>query len=96
MNRRVDIGDLQQNLAEYMESAKRGQTIEIFDGATLIARIEPASFGTDETFRKELETGEDGVTVRRATGSIRDFVFPPPLKTSVDIVDLLLEERGDR
>jgi len=83
MNRKVDVRDLQQNLAEYLQTAKNGQTIEIFDGETRVANIEPPE--------------EDGLRIRRAEiGDPHDVALPQPLKTSVDIVDLLREERGDR
>jgi antitoxin (DNA-binding transcriptional repressor) of toxin-antitoxin stability system len=83
MKKRVKISELKAHLSEYLRHVRRGLTVEVFDRETLIAEIVP------------VET-RNGLEVRPATGSMRDFVPPPPLKTKVDVVALLREDRDSR
>jgi len=83
MKKRVKIFELKNHLSKYLRHVRRGHTVEVLDRDTLIAEIVP------------VET-KNGLQVRRATGSMRDFVPPPPLKTKVDVIALLREDRDSR
>lgn len=85
MTRRVDVAELGVNLAEYLRTAQSGETIQIFDGEQQVASIVPAGTYVDTTFIR-----------RAAPGRAADVPLPPPLQLSVDILDLLREEKGDR
>jgi prevent-host-death family protein len=83
MKKRVKISELKNHLSKYLRHVRRGHTVEVLDRDTLIAEIVP------------VET-KNGLQVRRATGSMRDFVPPPPLNTKVDVIALLREDRDSR
>ena len=83
MKKRVKISELKNNLSKYLRHVRRGHTVEILDRDTLIAEIVPVEM-------------KNGLRVRRATGSMRDFVPPPPLKMKIDVVKLLREDRDAR
>ena len=83
MNRRIDLRELQTKLMETLLAAKRGEMIDIYDGDTPLATLEPSD--------------PDAMRWRRADpGRPQDVPLPPPLKTSVDIVKLLREDRDTR
>lgn len=82
--RQVGIAELKARLSEYLRAVRRGETISVLDRETPIARIVPATERTT-------------LYVRRPAASAPALNRVPlpgkPLKLSVDIVDLLLEER---
>jgi hypothetical protein len=83
MNRRIDVKDLQGKLMETLLAAKSGEMIDIYDGDTPLATLEPSD---PDAFRWS----------RADPGRPQDVPLPPPLKTSVDIVKLLREDRDSR
>ena len=83
MNRKIDVRELQTKLMETLLAAKSGETIDIYDGDTPLATLEPSD---PDAFRWH----------RADPGDPRDVPLPPPLKTSVDIVKLLREDRDAR
>jgi prevent-host-death family protein len=79
----VRIAELKAHLSEYLRAVRGGQTIQVLDRETAIAHIVPI---------RERATLE----IRRpALGSPAPnrVPLPRPLKTRIDVVDLLLEER---
>ena len=86
MTKTVELADFQEHLAEHLEDVKVGVTIRIVDGGTTVAEIHPP---------KEEWIWENGLRVRPGKGSMRDVKLPPPIKTKRDIVEYLLEERGE-
>jgi antitoxin (DNA-binding transcriptional repressor) of toxin-antitoxin stability system len=85
MNRRIDVRELEKKTAlmDALYSAKDGEMIDIYDGDTPLATLQPSD--------------PDAVRWHRANpGRPQDVPLPPPLKTSVDIVDLLREDRDTR
>jgi prevent-host-death family protein len=83
----VGIAELKSRLSEHLRTVRRGGVVTVMDRHTPIARIVP--------YREE----PPPLVIRRpAPGSGRpcDVPLPPPLKTKVDIVKLLLEDRGKR
>jgi antitoxin (DNA-binding transcriptional repressor) of toxin-antitoxin stability system len=87
MNRKVRIGELKAKLSEHLRYVKRGGTITVLDRDQPIAKITP-----------HRPTTEKLVVVQPAAGKIpwNRIPLPPPLKTDIDIVELLLEDRYSR
>ncbi len=84
MKKRVKISELKNHLSAYLRHVRRGNSVEVLDRDTVVARIVPA------------EEVAPGLVVRRARGKMRDFVPPPPLDPPVDVVELLREDRDAR
>lgn len=82
----VRIAELKSRLSEYLRAVRRGRTITVLDRDTPIARIVPC------------ESEANGMSVRHAAGktAFGRIALPKPLRTEVDVVALLLEERGER
>jgi prevent-host-death family protein len=83
----VRIAELKSHLSEHLRAVRRGEVVTVMDRDTPIARIVP------------YESEASRLIIRRpAPGTLRpcDVPLPPPLQTKVDIVELLLEERGER
>jgi prevent-host-death family protein len=83
----VRIAELKSRLSEHLRAVRRGEVVTVMDRDTPIARIVP------------YEQEAPPLVIRRpAPGGPRlaDVPLPPPLQTKVDIVELLLEERGER
>lgn len=83
---KVGIADLKANLSRHLKTVRRGETITVFDRETPIARIVP------------IETTTNGLVIHppKKPGRLSDVKLPPPAGMKTDIVDLLLEERGQR
>jgi prevent-host-death family protein len=81
--KRIRIADLKARLSEHLRSVRGGEVITVLDRETPIARIVPH------------REAEPPLTVRsrRPGATLRALRLPPPLKTNVDAVDLLLEDR---
>ena len=82
----VGIAELKSRLSEHLRTVRRGGVVTVMDRHTPIARIVP------------YEEGPPLVIRRPAPGGPRlgEVPLPPPLETKVDIVELLLEDRGRR
>jgi prevent-host-death family protein len=83
----VKIAELKARLSEYLRIVRGGDVLTVLDRETPIARIVPYSAGV-------------GLTVRHPSPgapALHKVRLPPPLRTGIDIVALLLEERqGNR
>jgi len=86
MTKTVELADFQEHVAEHLEQVQVGVTIRVVDGLRTLAEICPP---------KEKWVWQNGVRVRPGKGNMRDVKLPPPLKTKRDIVEYLLEERGE-
>jgi prevent-host-death family protein len=82
---RVRIAELKDNLSRYLRAAEQGASYEVTDRDRPIARIVPVG----ERPRLEIRPS------KRPFAEIRDRTYPRVLLKR-DIVELLLEERGDR
>ena len=82
----VRIADLKSRLSEYLRAVRRGMAITVLDRDTPIARIVP------------YEPEANGLIIRRAAGktAFGRIALPRPFRTDIDVVQLLLEERGER
>jgi len=80
----VKIAELKARLREYLRRVRRGHSLTVLDRETPIARIVP--YVPDDAT----------LGIRRpppGIGKLHQVPLPAPLKTAVDIVDLLMEER---
>jgi prevent-host-death family protein len=84
---RVGIADLKARLSEHLRKVRQGETVTVLDRQTPIARIVP-------------ESGGQGLLHIRcpAAGSPAPskVPLPPAPRVEIDVVDLLLEDRGKR
>ena len=81
--KQVRVAELKAHLSEYLRAVRGGQTIAVLDRDTPIAQIVPIK----ERTALKIRTPPPG------TPPLNRVALPKPLKTRIDIVDLLLEER---
>jgi prevent-host-death family protein len=80
----VRVAELKAKLSAYLRRVRRGHSVTVLDRDTPIARIVP--YAPDATM----------LSIRRpppGIGKLSALRLPPPLRTDVDIVELLMEER---
>jgi prevent-host-death family protein len=80
----VKVAELKARLSEYLRRVRRGHPVTVLDRDTPIARIVP------------YDRDAAALTIRRpaaGAGKPSQVRLPPRLKTDVDIVALLMEER---
>lgn len=83
----VGIADLKARLSEHLRKVRQGETLTVLDRQTPIARIVPES------------TGRGLLRIRKpAAGAPPPSKVPLPVapNVEVDVVELLLEDRGKR
>ncbi len=81
--KQVRIAELKARLSEYLRTVRRGETIAVLDRDTPIAEIVP--------FRQRPQ-----LRIRRPAPDappLNRVRLPKPLKSNVDVAQLLLEER---
>jgi prevent-host-death family protein len=84
----VGIADLKARLSEYVRGVRSGASWTVMDRETPVARLVPYSpSGEPLQIRKPV----------RRSPSLQSVPLPPPLKSKIDVVVVLLEERqGER
>ena len=80
----VRIADLKARLSEHLRAVRRGRTLTVLDRDRPIARIVPY-----DGERRLLSIRSP----RPGTPPLSRLKLPPPLRTRIDIVQLLAEER---
>jgi len=83
----VGIAELRARLSEYLRSVRRGHPVTILDRSTPVARIVPIREAGGELAIRQ---------PARGTPPPSRVPLPPPLRLSIDAVELLLEERRGR
>jgi antitoxin (DNA-binding transcriptional repressor) of toxin-antitoxin stability system len=81
---RVRIADLKARLSEHLRAVRRGRTLTILDRDRAIARIVPYE-GDAPPLRVR--------SPRPGAPALGRVSLPPPLRSKVDILALLAEER---
>jgi len=81
--KQVRIAELKARLSEYLRLVRRGESIAVLDRETLIAQIVPVGDRSALRVRKP------------APGSpaLNRVPLPKPAKLTIDVAQLLLEER---
>lgn len=83
--KQVGVADLKNNLSRYLRSVEAGEELEVTDHERPIARLIPIETKTRLEVRPPLKPFSE----------IKDKVYPPT-NSSVDYVELLLEDRRRR
>jgi antitoxin (DNA-binding transcriptional repressor) of toxin-antitoxin stability system len=88
VTKEITVADLKEHLDERLEEVRNGTTLRILEGDRAVMQIEPARNAKHEPLN----------FINRADRSQRlgDFKFPPMDPIDVDVVELLLELRGNR
>jgi prevent-host-death family protein len=81
--KQVRIAELKARLSEYLRAVRRGETIAVLDRETPVAQIVPVRDRDRLRIRKPVP----------GTPPPNRVPLPKPLKTNIDVVQLLLEER---
>ncbi len=81
--KQVRIAELKARLSEYLRVVRRGETIAVLDRETPVAQIVPVRDRSALRVRKPAP----------GTPAPNRVPLPKPAKVSVDVVQLLLEER---
>ncbi|PYR02706.1 MAG: hypothetical protein DMG00_28270 [Acidobacteria bacterium] len=81
--REVRIAELKARLSEYLRAVRRGETIAVLDRETPVAQIVPVRDRTALRIRKPAP----------GTPPPNRVPLPKRLKSTIDVVQLLLEER---
>ncbi len=81
--RQVRIAELKAKLSEYLRAVRGGETIAVLDRETPVAQIVPVRAPSALRVRKPAP----------GTPPPNRVPLPKPAKLSIDIVQLLLEER---
>jgi prevent-host-death family protein len=79
----VRIAELKTHLSEYLRAVRGGQTVVVLDRETPVAEIVPIRVHPKLQVRKRTPGAPPPNRVP----------LPKPLKTNIDIVELLMEER---
>ena len=79
----VKIAKFKAHLSHYLRGVRQGRVLMVMDRETPVAMVTPV----------EGDKKEEPLITRKATKKWSDIKLPPPLKTKVDIVKLLLEDR---
>jgi len=85
--RTVTIADLKNNLSRYLREVRRGEDITVLSRDVPVARLIPVE-GTGNPLATHAPDP--------AGARLHDVPLPPPLAIDIDIVELLLDERGER
>ena len=79
----VRIAELKSHLSEYLRAVRGGQTIAVLDRETPLAHIVPII----DKARLKIRKPQSG------SPPVNRVPLPRPLKITLDVVELLLEER---
>jgi prevent-host-death family protein len=93
--KRVSVTDLKNKLSQYLRLVKKGETVEIHERNVPIARIEAVRPTKDwhDTYLEDLE--RRGIVRPPQEPPDPDFLKNrPPTPCSVDVVKILIEQRG--
>ncbi len=81
--KQVGIAELKARLSEYLRAVRGGQTITVLDRDIPVAQIVPIAKGSGLRVQKPAA----------GAAALNRVRLPKPLKSRIEVVDLLLEER---
>lgn len=82
---RAGVAELKANLSAYLRRVRDGETITVMDRNAPVAKLVSVDAAAGAPLR-----------VRPARAALATLEQPRPLRTRADVVELLLEERGER
>ncbi len=95
MMKQVSITELKNKLSEYLRLVKKGETIEIVERNVPIARIEGVARAGSRRDIDVEDLERRGILKRPQKKWDPDFLKNrPPTPCSVDVVKILIEQRG--
>jgi antitoxin (DNA-binding transcriptional repressor) of toxin-antitoxin stability system len=95
--KRVSVTDLKNGLSRVLRLVKRGETVEILERSVPIARIESVGGRSTDDESRLQRLIRDGVVSPAKVPVDPDIVLKfKPIPCKVDVVKVLIEERGDR
>jgi prevent-host-death family protein len=94
--KKVTVTVLKNKLSYYLRQVKHGESIEILERSVPIARLEPISGKRDAGDGLLRRLIRDGIVTPGRESRAEEFLKKPPVKSKLDPVKILIEERGDR
>ncbi len=93
----VNVAELKNRLSHYLRLVRRGEALLVRDRDQVIARIEPAGRGDDESDDEEeqLAALEARGVIRRGKGKVTKQLFKSRPRAKGDVVAALLAEREE-
>jgi len=83
----VTTADLKNNLSRYLREVRAGEALTVLSRDVPVARLMPLQPRTSPLVTRPPD---------RAAPRLQEVVLPPPLGLDIDIVELLIAERGRR
>ena len=94
--KQVSVTELKNQLSRYLRLVKRGEVIEILEHSVPVARLEGVQ-GLPTRTEDHLERlRRDGIVLPAKQGARTDIVDEPPVECRADVVQAVIDERGDR
>lgn len=93
--KQVPVTDLKNKLSHYLRLVKKGETIEVLERSVPIARLSGVSGAELDHASRLARLVRDGV-VHPGGKPFVSFLETPPIRSKVDPVRVLIEERGRR
>jgi antitoxin (DNA-binding transcriptional repressor) of toxin-antitoxin stability system len=97
----VKIAQLQDELASLLRKEQAGESVTVYDGDTVIARIEPPAamaeppkFKTDDEHLASLVARGIVLPPKNPNADL-SFLLEPPPKAEASVLEALLEERRE-
>lgn len=95
MMKRVSVTDLKNKLSEYLRLVKKGETVEIVERNVPIARIEGVTRARNSRLVDIADLERRGILKRPLEAWDPEFLKNrPPTPCKVDVVKVLIEQRG--
>lgn len=87
--------DLKNRLSQYLRLVKKGEVIEVLEHSVPVARLEGVRYRQNSDAQLE-RLLRDGTVSYPASPSRGEGWKAPPVPCDGDIVEALIDERGDR
>jgi prevent-host-death family protein len=94
--KKVPVTELKNKLSHYLRLVKRGETVEILERSVPVAHIVSVQGKLSEGDGALRQLVREGIVAAASRKPSRDFLDEPPLRSRLDPVKALVEERGGR
>ena len=92
--RQVSVTELKNKLSQYLRLVKSGETIEVLERSVPIARLQAIGSGAAQGDSHLERLLRDGIVTRAQRKPRKGELEEPPAPCSVDVVQILIEERA--